>query len=80
MFYIGAIGLGVGTFVNDPFINLHLHRPHGHRGNTALCASGGLYPTSFLSRTAQPTAVGLINSSAMSEVYRPVSAGLLSKT
>ncbi len=59
--FIGAIGLGIGTFVNDPFINLIF---------IALTAIGvysafGVwwsYPTSFLSGTAAAGAVGLINS------------------
>jgi len=59
--FIGAIGLGVGTFVHDPFINLIF---------IALTAIGvysafGVwwsYPTTFLSGTAAAGAVGLINS------------------
>ena len=59
--FIGAIGLGVGTFVHDPLINLIF---------IALTAIGiysafgvwWAYPTTFLSGTAAAGAVGLINS------------------
>jgi ACS family tartrate transporter-like MFS transporter len=59
--FIGAVGLGVGTFLSDPVINLVF---------ICLTAVGvysafGVwwsYPTTFLSGTAAAGAVGLINS------------------
>ncbi len=59
--FLGALGMGVGIFVRNPFLNL---------GFVTLCAIGvygpfGVwwsYPTSFLSGPAAAGAVGLINS------------------
>jgi MFS transporter, ACS family, tartrate transporter len=59
--FIGAIGLGVGTFLKDPYVNL-LFVCLTAIGVYSAFGVWWSYPTTFLSGTAAAGAVGLINS------------------
>ena len=59
--FIGAIGLGVGTFVHDPLVNL-IFIAVTAIGVYSAFGVWWSYPTTFLSGTAAAGAVGLINS------------------
>jgi len=59
--FIGAVGMGIGTFIRDPFLNFIFV------GITAIGVYSAFgvwwsYPTTFLSGAAAAGAIGLINS------------------
>jgi MFS family permease len=59
--FIGAVGMGIGTFIKDPFVNFIFV------GITAIGVYSAFgvwwsYPTTFLSGAAAAGAIGLINS------------------
>jgi sugar phosphate permease len=59
--FIGAVGMGIGTFIKDPFLNFIFV------GITAIGVYSAFgvwwsYPTTFLSGAAAAGAIGLINS------------------